>query len=173
VGTICEDGTCRPFERPLNILLFRKEGPTTTFLPFYFSRRGIPGYRMVAPFYWHLWDTNEKSRVVFPLYWRFDDYLKQRTVTVVGTYVKTRQPDAESTALWPLFYKSTKFGWAAPLLGSFKIADPDGQRSFGLYGLLYFWKRSPTRAFDLGFPVFVSTRSPRSAFTFALPLIFF
>jgi len=31
----------------------------------------------------------------------------------------------ELFAIWPLFYRSTKFGWAVPLLGSFEIADPD------------------------------------------------
>src|SRR4051812_48526536 len=30
-GTICEDKACRAFERPLNILLFRKEGGFTAF----------------------------------------------------------------------------------------------------------------------------------------------
>jgi len=92
---------------------------------------------------------------------------------VVIPYVHTVQPDAESWAFWPLFYKSTRFGWAAPLLGSFKVDDPAAGRGFGLYAFLYFWKRSPSSAFDLAFPLFVSSRSKDSAFTFALPLNFY
>ncbi len=173
-GTICEDGTCRAFERATNILLFRKEGPSTAFLPFYFSRRGSPGHRVIVPFYWHFWSSEDKAKIVAPFYWHFEDHVKQRFVTVVGLYSHTRQPDAQSWAVWPFFYRSTKFGWAAPLLGSFKIANPDEGKAMGLYGFLYFWKRAPGgRAFDLGFPLFVSKRSDASAFTFALPLNFY
>jgi hypothetical protein len=109
---------------------------------------------------------------VFPFYWRIEDHLKQRTITVVGLYSHTRQPDARSWAVWPFFYTSTKFGWAAPLLGSFTIGDPDKGRALGLLGFLYFWKRSPERKFDVS-PLFVSLRSKESAFTYALPLNFY
>ncbi len=173
--TICDHGTCQAFEHPLNILLFRKEGAFTAFIPFYFSRRGDSGYRVIPPFYWHFWGGDGKTQIVFPFYWRFEDHLKQRVITVVPPYSHTRQQDAQSWAVWPIFYASTKFGWAAPLLLSFRIADPDRGNSYGLYGLLYFRKRNePAQtAFDLMFPLFVSSRSPNSAFTFALPLNFY
>ncbi|HEY4565610.1 MAG TPA: EB domain-containing protein, partial [Thermoanaerobaculia bacterium] len=173
VNTICESGQCRPVERAINVLLFRKEGPSTWLIPFYWGRRGVPGYRVVFPFYWHFWSTEEKSQIVAPFYWRFEDYLKQRVVTVVIPYVHTRQPDAESWAVWPLFYASTRFGWAAPLLGSFKIEDPAEGRSSGLCAFLYYWRRSRTSSFDLAFPLFVSSRSTDSAFTYAIPLNFY
>lgn len=172
-GTICEDGACRPYERPLHVLLFRKEGGSTMFIPLYFSHPGNPGHRVVAPLYWHFWGPEARSRIVFPFYWRFEDHLKQRVVTVIPPVSWTRQPDATSWAVWPFIYSSSKFGWAAPLLASFKIADPDRGRAFGLYALLYFWKRTPASAFDLGFPLFVSRRSQAGAFTFALPLNFY
>ncbi len=141
-GTICEHGVCKAFERSFDMLLFRKEGASTDFIPFYFSQRGNPGHRVVAPFYWHFWSPESRTRIVFPFYWRVEDHLKQRVVTVVGLYSHTRQPDARSWAVWPFFYASTKFGWAAPLLGSFTIGDPDRQRALGLLGFLYFWKRN-------------------------------
>ncbi len=174
-ATICEENLCKPFERPFNVLLFRKEGGFTAFLPFYWSRRGNPGYRVLAPFYWHFWSPEAGSRVVAPFYWRFEDHLAQRVVTVVPPFSFTSQPDASSWALWPIVYKSSTFGWAAPLLGSFKIADPALAKSYGLFGFLYFWKRNQAAgtAFDLGFPLFVSIRSRGSAFTFALPLNFY
>ncbi len=174
-GTICQGGTCTPVEPPIRALLFRKEGGSTDFYPFYFSNRGNPGHRVVAPLYWHFWSPEDRAKVVAPFYWRFEDYTKQRTVTVIIPYSHTVQPDAESWAVWPIFYRSTRFGWAAPLLASFKIDNPGQQRSFGLYALLYFWKRNERAgtAFDLLFPLFASSRSPDSAFTFALPLNFY
>jgi len=170
--TICEQGVCHSFERPFDLLLFRKQGASIDFIPFYWSRRGNPGYRVVAPLYWHFWSPEARTQIVFPFYWRIEDHLKQRVVTVVGLYSQTRQPGARSWALWPAFYASTKFGWAAPLLGSFSIGDPDKGRSFGLLGFLYFWKRSPDSKFDVC-PLFVSSRSKESAFTYALPLNFY
>lgn len=172
-GTICQDGTCRAVERRISILLFQKEGPSTQFIPFYFSRTGTPGHRVFAPLYWHFWSADAKSRVVVPFYWKFQDHARQRTVLVIPPFAHTKQPDAESWAVWPLFYGSTKFGWAAPLLGSFKIARPAQQRAFGSYLFLYWWSRAPARNRDLLFPVFFSTRSPQDAFTFALPLTFY
>jgi len=172
VETICEHGACQAFERAFTLLLFRKEGASLDFIPFYWSRRGNPGNRVLFPFYWHFWSPEAHTRIVAPFYWRVEDYLKQRVVTVVGLYSQTREPDARSWALWPFFYVSTKFGWAAPLLGSFTIGDPDKGHAFGLVSYLYFWKRSPESKFDVC-PLFVSSRSKDSAFTYALPLNFF
>src|SRR5204862_6957403 len=126
-----------------------------------------PGYFVLAPFYWHFWSADGKSRVVAPFFWRFQDYKAQRVITVVPPYAHTVQPDAESWAVWPLFYGSTKFGWAAPLLGSFRINNPAEGSGYGAYLFLYWWSRGPSRGFDLGFPLFVSKRSQASALTYA------
>jgi hypothetical protein len=171
-GTICEQGVCQAFERPFDLLLYRKDGPSTEFIPFYWARRGNPGHRVLAPLYWHFWSPEGRTQVVFPFYWRVEDHLKQRVVTVVGLYSHTRQPDARSWALWPVFYASTKFGWAAPLLGSFTVGDPDRQKAFGLLGFLYFWTRNNDHKFDVS-PLFISSRSKEKAFTFAWPLNFY
>ena len=171
--TICEDGSCQPFERPIDILLYRKEGRSTWVLPFYFSNRGNPGHRVLAPLYFHFWSPESHTQIFAPFYWRVEDRLKQRVVTVVLNYAQTTQPDARSWALWPLFYMSTKFGWAAPPLLSFKVGDPDHGKAFGMWFLLYFWTRSPSSQFDLLFPFAISTRSKDSAFTYALPLNFY
>jgi hypothetical protein len=172
-GTYCDGGVCRPVQRRISVLLFQKEGPTTWFIPIYWSRVGTPGYRVIAPIYWHFWSAEGKSHVVAPFYWRFEDYLTQRVVTVIPPFAHSKQPDAESWAVWPLFYGSTKFGWAAPLLGSFRIDHPDQGSAWGSYLFLYWWSRGPGRGFDLGFPLFVSKRSTEGAFTYALPLNFY
>ena len=172
VDTICEQGACHPFQRRFTLLLFRKEGATVDLIPFYWSRRGNPGYRVLAPLYWHFWSPESRTQIVAPFYWRIEDHLKQRVVTVVGLYSQTRQPDARSWAVWPFLYLSTKFGWAAPFLGSFSIGDPDNGRAFGLLGFLYFWKRSTDSKVDVC-PLFISSRSKESAFTYAVPLNFY
>jgi hypothetical protein len=174
-GTICEDGVCKAFERPIHAVLFRKEGGSTAFIPLYWAHRGNPGYRVFAPIYWHFWSPESRSRIVAPFYWRFEDYITHRVVTVIPPFAHTWQPDAESWAVYPLFYKSTKFGWAAPLLLSLKIANPDKGKAFGLWAGLYFWSRDDKagKAFDLLLPIFVSTRSTNHAFTYAIPLNFY
>ena len=171
-GTICENGACQPFERPIDILLYRKEGRSTWLLPFYFSNRGNPGHRVLAPLYFHFWSPEAHTQIVAPFYWRVQDHLMQRVVLVVGLYAQTTQPDARSWAVWPFFYLSTKFGWAAPLLGSFKAGDPDHGKAFGLWFLLYFWTHSPQSKFDLIFPFAVSKRTKESSFTWIAPLNF-
>ncbi|MDZ4694428.1 MAG: hypothetical protein SGI86_04715 [Deltaproteobacteria bacterium] len=176
-GTICDNGQCRAFERSTNVLLFRKEGPRTSFIPFYWSRTGTPGYRVVAPLYWHFWSTADHSQVVAPFYFRFEDRIKQKTVTVIfaGLPVSwSREPGASSWGVWPIIYRSTRFGWAAPLLGSFKIGDPDNQKSWGFNFFLHAWARDHKRntAWDIS-PLVVSTRSRKSAFTWVAPLNFY
>jgi hypothetical protein len=173
VNTICENGACRAFERPIDILLYRKEGRSTSFIPFYFSQRGTPGYRVLAPFYFHFWSQDSHTSILAPFYWRVEDYLKRRVVLVIPPYSQTTQPDARSWAVWPFFYLSTKFGWAAPPLLSFKVGDPDHGSAFGMWFLLYFWTRTPASKFDLLFPFAISKRSKDSAFTWAAPLNFY
>jgi len=172
VNTICEDRACQPFERPIDVLLYRKRGRSTEFLPFYFSNRGNPGHRVLAPFYFHFWSPEAHTQIVAPFYWRVEDHLKQRVVLVIPPYSQTTQPDAKSWAVWPFFYLSTKFGWAAPLVASFKAGDPDHGKAFGLWFLLYYWSRTPDAKFDLIFPFAVSSRTKASSLTWVAPLNF-
>jgi hypothetical protein len=172
-NTICESGVCQAFERPIDVLLYRRDGRSTSFIPFYWSHRGNPGHRVVAPLYFHFWSPQAHTRILAPFYWRIEDYLKQRVVLVIPPYVQTSEPGARSWAFWPLFYSSTKFGWAVPPLLSFKVGDPDKGKAFGLWFLLYYWSRTPESKFDLLFPFAISTRSKDSAFTYAVPLNFY
>jgi hypothetical protein len=173
VETICEAATCQPFDRPIDVLLYRKGGRDTAFLPLYWSRRGKPGYRVLAPLYFHFWSPEAHTQIAAPFYWRVEDYLKQRVVLVIPPYVHTTQPDARSWAVWPFFYLSTKFGWAAPPLLSFRVGDPDRGSALGMWFLLYFWRSTPASRFDLVFPLAISSRSKESAFTYAVPLNFY
>ncbi|MGD0837217.1 MAG: hypothetical protein ABSB49_11310 [Polyangia bacterium] len=172
-NTVCEDRHCQAFEHTTDIILYRSAGRSTRLLPVYFAQRGTPGYRVVAPFYFHFWSQEGRSQIVAPFYWRVEDYLKRRVVLVIPPYVQSKEPGASSLAVWPLFYVSTKFGWAAPPFLSFKIGDPDHGRAFGMWLLLYFWTRAPDSKLDLLFPFAFSIRSQQSAFTWAVPLNFY
>ncbi|HEX2660395.1 MAG TPA: hypothetical protein VHU40_19075, partial [Polyangia bacterium] len=174
---ICDHLTCRRIEHRVNVLyLYYQDGTFREIMFLYWAKRGNTGFRVLAPFYWHYFSPTSRSRIIAPFYWHFEDDVarSETTVIVPGLPISwSRQPGASSFGIWPLFYKSTKFGWAAPLLGTFKIADPDKGTSFGALGYLYWWTHSPARSWDLLLPIFVSRRSPEKAFTFALPLNFY
>ena len=172
-----EKGVCQVIQTRTNILyLYYHEGSFLELLGLYWSKRGPSGYSVVAPIYWHYWTPKSRTRVVAPLFWRYDNFATgyRATVIVPGLPISwSSQPDASSFGVWPLFYRSTKFGWAAPLLGSFEIADPDRSSSFGALVYLYWWKRSPKVNRDFAFPLFYSRRSPKDSFTYAVPLTFY
>jgi hypothetical protein len=175
---ICgEGGTCQAIQQRTNVLyLYYREGTFREVLGLYWSKRAPAGYTVLAPVYWHYWTPQTQSRVLAPFFWRHENYATRYTLTVIvpGLPVSwSTQPGASSFGVWPLFYRSTKFGWAAPPLGSFEIADPDHQRAFGAVLFLYWWKRNPERNVDFAFPLFLSLRSPDQGFTFALPLNFY
>ena len=175
--TICEQSQCRRVERRVNVFyLYYQDGTFREILGLYWSKRGNNGYTVGFPLYWNYFAPKSRSRIVAPFYWHFEDDTAKTSTTVIvpGLPVSwTRSPDAHSFAVWPLFYASSKFGWAAPLLLSFRLGDPDQGRSFGTLALLYWWHRTPKSSFDLGIPVFFSKRSPDSAFTYAIPLNFY
>ncbi|HEY4185327.1 MAG TPA: hypothetical protein VGP07_09675 [Polyangia bacterium] len=174
---ICEQAVCQRIQQRVNVLyLYYQEGAFRELLGLYWAKRGPTGFTVLAPFYWHFFAPRSRSRVVAPFYWHFEDDVAQRTSTVIvpGLPISwSREPGARSFGIWPLFYRSTKFGWAAPLLGSFDVADPDHGQSFGALGFLYWWSHAPKSRTDLLFPVFYYKRSPESAFGFALPLNFY
>ncbi|MEA2699625.1 MAG: hypothetical protein QOI66_3896, partial [Myxococcales bacterium] len=175
---ICEDGFCQAIPQRTNILyLYYRDGAFREFFGLYWSKRGSAGFRVLVPFYWHTWSPTTEARVVAPFYWRFNDYARQQSnpVIVPGLPVSwTSEPGARSFAIWPLFYGSSKYGWAVPILGTWSVKDPAQGSGFGAVAFLYWWRRSPQRgSFDLAFPLFVSSRDNDRAFTYAVPLTFY
>jgi hypothetical protein len=156
--TICDAGSCQPIRPRTNIFfLYYKEEAFTEILLVYWNKKGPQGYTVFFPFYWHFWGPKSETTVivpVLPISW-------------------SKGPDYWSFGVWPFVYASNKFGWAAPLLGTFKVADPDNHSSFGAVAFLYWWKRSPAHAFDIAVPLFASSRRAEKSFTWALPLNFY
>jgi hypothetical protein len=154
---ICSKGTCQAIQVSTNVLyLYYRDGAFREALGLYWSRRGPTGYTVVVPFWWHFWSPTSETTVIvpgLPISW-------------------SHEPGASSFAVWPLFYKSSTFGWAVPILGSFAIHDPESGRGLGAVAFLYWWRRTPHHALDIGFPLFASTRSQNDSFTYVLPLNF-
>jgi hypothetical protein len=173
-NNICDAGACRAIEPSTNVFPFYyREGSFREIMLLWWQRKGTTGYTVFAPFYWHFFSPKSDFLAVAPFYWRSQDDARGYKLTVIPPVSWSSEPGAGSFAIWPLFYGSSKYGWAAPLLGTFHLKDPGAGKSSGAALFLYWWRRGPDRAFDLGIPLFVSRRSSARAFTYALPLNFY
>jgi hypothetical protein len=159
-GNFCQDGACRKIEKRTNFLyLYYKQGSFKEILLLYWSKKGPEGYTVLVPFYWHFYRPGASTTVIVPV--------------LPISWSSGPAPGQSSFAIWPLFYRSNRAGWAAPLLGTFALRDPDAGTAGGAVGFLYWWRRGPDRALDIAIPLFVSKRSSARSFTFALPLNFY
>ena len=173
-GNICAANVCKAPEPSTNVFpIYYSEGSFREIMLLWWQRKGTTGYTVFAPFYWHFYSPTSQFLGVAPFYWHSEDRARNYRLTVIPPVAWSSEPGAGSFAIWPIFYGSSKYGWAVPLLGTFRIKDPDAGKSFGAALYLYWWRRAPDKAFDLGFPLFVSKRSSAGAFTYALPLNFY
>jgi len=161
---LCDQGTCVARPSSTNVLyLYYRDGSFTEIFGLYWAKKSPVGYRIFAPFYWHFEDAPAKTSTtvivpVLPISW-------------------SRGPDEHSFGIWPLVYKSSKRGWAVPVLGSFTAKNPEAGSSFGAVAFLYWWKRHQEKdgpaGWDFGFPFFFAKHDPAGAFGYALPLNFY
>ena len=174
-GNICQANACKAIELSTNLFpIYYREGSFKEIGLVYWARKGNPGYTVVFPFYWHFYSPTSDSFVIAPFYWHFTDSARGSELTVIIPFSWSHEPGARSFAIWPLFYASSKFGWAVPFLLTFKVGDASVGKSFGAVLGLYWWKRSNKGAFDIGLlPPYVSTRNEASAFTYVAPLNFY
>jgi hypothetical protein len=157
---ICQSGACKKIETRTNFLyLYYRQGNFREVLLLYWSKKGTEGYTVLVPFYWHFYRPGASTTVIVP--------------GLPVSWTSGPAPGQSSFAIWPLFYRSNRAGWAVPLLGSFTLRDPDQGTSGGALGFLYWWRRGPNRALDVAFPLFFSKRSSERAFTYAVPLNFY
>ena len=176
--SFCQANACQPITTRTNIAyLYYREGSFREVLLLYWGKRGSDGFTVLVPFYWHFWSPRSETRIVAPFYWRFEDRVRQDTTTVIWPGLPIswgRGPGgSRSFGVWPLFYYSNTLGWAAPLLGTFALRDPETQKRGGAVLYLYWWRRGPQKSFDLGFPLFISSRTEAHAVTYAVPLNFY
>ncbi len=169
--SICQGGACKPIQIRTNVLyLYYRDGAFREAMLLYWARKSNPGYTVVAPLYWHYWSPSSETTILAPFYWHFEDRIQRSTVTWVTLAVYTHDARGSGFGLMPLFYAAGGGNWAVPILGTFAFHDPETHKFSGAAAFLYWWRRGPAGATDLGFPIFYSTRSAASAFTFALPL---
>ena len=177
---ICQGGTCQAIQRRTNVLyLYYREGSFREILGLFWSKSETRQRRI--PCAWCRSTGTSGRRRIARAWWRRSSgasrtspRAERSTVIVPGLPISwSSQPDASSFGVWPIFYRSTKFGWAAPLLGRSPSPTPITSTGWGSLLFLYWWKRSPDHSVDLAFPLLFSTRTPASAFTYAVPLNFY
>ena len=139
-------------------------------------RRGNPGHRVVAPFYWHFWSPEGKSQRRRPV------LLALRGLpgpaggdghpALLAHHPARRRVLGDLAALLPL--DQVRLGGPAAAL----VQDREPRRAAVAAACTPCCTSGSATAqagtaFDLFFPLFVSSRSPDRAFTWALPLNFY
>jgi hypothetical protein len=148
-GTICEKQRCEKIRRTINILwLFYRSGDRryTSVLGLYHHRKGTPGLRILAPFYFHVWSKLSETRVILPpLFVQHRDRLHGRTDTFVLNFHHHRSPGAVGFNVWPFLFARSygKQGF-----------------SFSLVPLVHYKRRG--RAWSMYFLLFPPWAPPRS-----------
>jgi hypothetical protein len=126
---ICQSSVCTPIQLRTNVAyLYYRDGGFTELLGLYWSQKGSPGYRVVAPLYWHYWSPTTDTLIFAPFYWRFEDRAKRSLVTWYGPIVSGHQGDTHAFGLIPIFYASGTGSWAVPFLGTLRFKNPETSR---------------------------------------------
>ena len=196
-GTYCLDGQCAKVKRSINILyLYYKSADRrfTEVLGFYWHQKGKSGYRVLVPFYWHLWDEDDDDKVVFPVFWRFTNKKAKTYTVMVPPYQYRKTPKETNYRFWPLvFYtdygergsgltilpffhrarEGTRTSTIIPLLLSGYNQDPARGYSRGLIAGLYYWHTTPEARAKAVLPLFYHSSARQSSFTWVLPLNFY
>ena len=171
-GNICQSNVCQPIElRDQRPALLPRGAFTEVFL-FYWSRAGTPATR------WCFRSTGTSTRrrrdpFVAPFYWHFEDSVARSELTVIVPFSRSHEPGARRSAIWPLFYASNKFGWAVPLLLPFTSATRRSAAVRRLPASTGGSGRRARRDRPRLFPLYVSTRTPRTPSPGRLPLNFY
>ena len=131
--------------------------------------RGTPGYTVVFPFYWHFYSPTSDSFAVAPFYWHFTDSARQSELTVIlAGLLEPRAGRALVRDLAAVLrVEQVRLGGAVLLHVQRRRSRRSATSSARcLVPLLVEARRRPG-AFDLGFPLFVSSRDAAHAFTWA------
>jgi hypothetical protein len=98
-------------DRPINLLVYRhKKYPDGTDsksigLIYWHGIDADSGWRLLAPFFFHYWDTTAKRNLwVFPAGFTYQN--KQNKTTLVGPIYQRRDTGGTDTVVFPLYWKS-------------------------------------------------------------------
>ena len=179
-GKHCDEGVCQPL------------GPRIILPPIYY-RSADKQLQMIGLLYWRRKPSPEgQMRVVFPLYWHFDDRELHVKHTVLGPFHWRSAIGEANTRMYPLFFYTdyARRGSSLTLLPLFHRSNVDGKSLTifplgfwrahekpaylqGLAGTYYFRRAAGERRTDVLFPLFVRKSSPEHSFVFALPINFY
>jgi len=199
VGTYCDFGTCVKVTYPFHIppyLFYRSyDGRFTEILGVYWHQRGMQGYQVVFPFYWHFWSEQDQSRLVLPFYYSYRNPGEDERSTFYTLFQYRRTPRERNYRLWPLVFWTSygERGAGLTIMPLFHFAregkrtaavlpwllsgferDPTRKYSRGLVLGLYYWHRDgqQKRRADAVLPIFFHRSGPKDSFTWVLPLNF-
>jgi hypothetical protein len=179
-NTICERRRCVRIKRTINVMwLFYRSADRryTSVLGLYHHRKGTPGLRIMAPFYFHLWSKDSDTRVVLP---PFFVQHKNRTRGSVDTFVLNfhhhRSKEAVGFNVWPfLFTKSYgKKGFSFSLLPLVHYSRRG--KAWSMYLLLFppwYVSRKSGQTTWAVFPFAAGKTTRRRSFTWVFPLNFY
>jgi len=179
-GTICERRRCVRIQRTINIMwLFYRSADRryTSALGLYHHRRGTPGLRILAPFYFHVWSKLSDTRVVLPpLFVQHKNRLRGSTDTFVLNFHHHRSKGAVGFNVWPfLFVKSYgKKGFSFSLLPLVHYARKG--KAWSMYLLLFppwYVSRAPGKTTWAVFPFAAGKTTRRRSLTWVFPLNFY
>lgn len=199
VGTFCDNGTCVKVTYPFHIppyLFYRSyDGRFTEVLGIFWQQRGMQGYRVVFPFYWHFWSKEEQSRLVLPFYYSYtapSQGIRSRFYTLFQYRVT---PNERNYRVWPVVFWTDygERGSGLTIMPLFHFAregkrtaaflpwllsgfdrDPTRDYSRGLLLGIYYWHRDGQKKqrADAMFPVFYRSSAENESFTWVMPLNF-
>jgi hypothetical protein len=178
-GTICEKSVCVKVKRPINIAyLFYLSGDRryTSALFLYHHQRGASGFRVVAPFYFHVWSQRRDSHVVFPFFFRHRNLAKKVEDTFFLLFHSHRSPGKKAFNVWPLLFTSDygKSGFQFTVFPLLHYGRRD--RTWSAYSVLalpWFVRRSPGKTLFGVLPFTVGSVSRQRTFVWTLPLNFY
>ncbi len=150
---------------PLLYSFNNRDYQSFTFIPFFSSGHiwdWSSSYFAVTPLYWHLERTNYKKDILFPLFWKTEQYLSDDTITkttLFPIYWSVKSKDKNNKILFPLlyifndkYYQSFTF---FPLFSNGHTSD--WSRSYFAVTPLYWHLERPDYKKDVLFPLFWKT----------------
>ena len=136
-----------------------------TFLPFFSYGQSTDSsnkYLAVTPFYWHIDQPKSKKDILFPLFWRTENYFNDDTVkksTLIPFYFSKESKNKKNKIFFPLLYS-----FKNPYYNSFTFLpffssgqSSDSSNNYFVLTPLYWHLEEPTSKKDILFPLFWRT----------------
>lgn len=170
---------CVRIKRPINIayLYYRSANRrTTAVLGLYHHKRGVRGYRVMAPLYWNFWNERKDTRVLFPLYWSVRNKKKRTLHAFFLNFHYYKSPRQTEFNIWPILFGTSygKRGGAFTLIPLFHYGREGKRWSVAsALPLPWFAYSRPGKVAWGVLPFTAGVRTRDKSFVWAAPLNFY